>query len=641
MMYHTPWRIIHTALYVIVASLLSTTALVEAANLKTIPSNQIFKRQDTQGATIYCATVRGDKKLALKSGASYVVASDKLKQLKSSVKKASASKKKSLKAEIKKLTTKIERQEPRCKISSSPTPSPTSSPVPTQSLTPIPTLTPIADPIVPPSLDKITRTLTRADVQLLLDKAGLGLSSREEYLVTIGTTQGIDALVDEFMKTKDDPSGLRERSLDRLDGQLGSTATQTAVGQRAAVVDVWMHTNNPYAEKLALVLLGIWTVAGDVIEDETFRGSFWNYYERLRTYAYNETSMSDLGVEITRDPLMLIYLNNELNVKTSPNENYARELMELFTLGPTDLDGNPNYTETTAEEMGDIAVAARMLTGWRVKKDYVLNKLTSFYDGTRHAPGAHTMFAGKSHAFTGQSDEDLVRGIFAFHPGVRTYYAQELLKEYLTPTPPRALIEAFGDIIHQTGYRLRPALKVLFSSDAFYREIYRDTVPVNSMEFAAKSVRALELYNGVNVGEAERQLRMMGMQLNLAPSVFWYPQDSWIGSAITLEKANFIAQILNDSTAQGQASPPWSAAKALPVGAITSPQLIATLRDKLGLRSINEQQSTTLQGYLLQKRNWNGTYSPFTYDNTNTAHQKSKGLGVYYLMFMNSGFQLN
>lgn len=69
---------------------------------------------------------------------------------------------------------------------------------------------------------------------------------------------------------------------------------------------------------------------------------------------------------------MLIYLSNELNVKGSPNENYARELLELFTMGPENLDGEPNYTETKVDGSGDIATAAKMLTGWQVKLDYLI-----------------------------------------------------------------------------------------------------------------------------------------------------------------------------------------------------------------------------------------------------------------------------
>ena len=72
------------------------------------------------------------------------------------------------------------------------------------------------------------------------------------------------------------------------------------------------------------------------------------------------TDSRALLVEITRDPLMLIFLDGTINIASAPNENYARELLELFTMGPANLNGDPNYTE----EGGDITEISKALTGW-------------------------------------------------------------------------------------------------------------------------------------------------------------------------------------------------------------------------------------------------------------------------------------
>lgn len=499
-----------------------------------------------------------------------------------------------------------------------------------------PTPTPI--PIGNSTLEKLNRPLSRADVSYFLDKAAFGLSSHEETLVDIGINQGIDALVDALMTKRDEPSGLMSRVLDRLDGDLGIDTTQSPAGQREALLDLWLNTNNPYHEKFALFMLSVWTVGGDVISDETFRGAFWDYYQRLRDYAYANTALPDLGVAISRDPLMLIYLSNQLNVKGNPNENFARELMELFTLGPTDSDGNANYTETAANGQGDIAVAAKMLTGWKVTLNYQSEKLVASMQASRHQPGPHTMFAGKTYAFTGENDEDLIRGIFANHPQVRNYYAKEILKSYVTPDPPRALIESFGNVIHDRGYRLNEAMRVLLSSEAFFNPAFRDTVPMNSLEFATKTARLMELHGGVNPDYAEYQLRKMGMEFNMAPSVFWYNADVWSSPSVALEKANFIAEILSNQTAQEDIG--WTPGKILPTGVANAQQVIEAARSRVGLNALSAAHANVLNGYMSQELQYDGVYTPFVYNNQNPDHQASKGLGCYYLLFLTSEFNL-
>lgn len=488
------------------------------------------------------------------------------------------------------------------------------------------------------SLTKLTRPLTRTDIQYLLDKAALGLSSREEYLVDIGLNQGIDALVDELMAQHAEPAGLMDRVADRLDGQMGLTTTQTPSGQRGALLDLMINTTNPYQEKFALFLQSVWTVSGDVIGDETFRHTFWTYYNRLRTFAYGNSSVVDLGVEITKDPLMLIYLNNELNVRWNPNENYARELMELFTMGPTNSDGQANYTETQPDGSGDIATAARMLTGWRVSLNYQINELVASYVDSRHKVGPHTMFPGTPYQFTGENYEDLVRGIFAHHPGAKQYYASEILKMYLTPNPPRALVEQFADVIASNGFRLQDAMSSLLKSEAFYDGAYKDTVPLNSLEFAAKTARIMELYNGVNASNQEYQLQKMGLFFNMPPSVFWYNPNTWSSSSIALEKANWVAYILDDNSAQNAAG--WTPQKILPVGTVTNTQLIDSVKAKVGLTTLTSAQTQSMVSYLSNQLQYNSQYTPFTYDNNNATHRATKGLGMFYMMFITPEFNL-
>ncbi len=480
------------------------------------------------------------------------------------------------------------------------------------------------------SLEKLDKELSEEDVRYFLEKAGFGRGPREEYLIDIGVGQGIDALVDAFMTTRAEDADLMARVTDRLDGQIGSTTTQTPSGQRAGLMDLWANTNNPYAEKLAIFLLSVWTVAGDVIADETFRHVWWNYNNKIRSYAYADTDLPTMALDITRDPLMLIFLNNELNVKGNPNENYARELMELFTLGPTDLDNNPNYTETTLLAQGDIANAAKALTGWTVKKDYTINDLVSKYDPKRHESGPHLMFADKAYRIYVEDDAALVSAIFTNHPNVSIYYANEILQWYLTAQPSRELIENFAAVIKANNFKLRPAMKTFLSSKAFFYSGYRDTAAKDSVEFGVEVVRTLGLDKAFNPNEAQKQIEYMGMLINNPPSVFWFNPSSWTGPSVILERANYVAGIFGDTTAQQQSDPDWSPVGVLPAGAATAAEVIDYAAAKIGCSGITADQRALLEDYMGKIRNYDGSFTKKSYDNTDINAQSMKGLGVYY-----------
>ena len=586
-----------------------------AKKKKAISADDTFLVTGSEGETVICAKVGKKYRSGKIKGTKFLPAVKKLKAMQQQLAQSPEASSAKLEKKIKKFKKKTKASDLACATGGSSSPGST-------------------------SMEPLSDSLTREDVRYFLEKAGFGLSPKDENLVAVGTGQGVGALVDAFMDQKAENPALLSRIEDRLDGALGSTTTQTPAGQRGALIDLWTHTKNPYSEKLALFLLSVWTVSGDVISDETFRYAFWDYYTRLRQATAGETNLPDLGVAITRDPLMLIYLNNELNVKGKPNENFARELMELFTLGPTNLQGNPNYTETALDGSGDIAVAAKMLTGWTVTRDYTPVQLVVEYHSDLHEPGTHTMFAGQPYQFSGQNDEDLVRGIFAHHPGVKNYYAKEILKYYLTPNPSAELIKNFGQVIESRGYNLRAAMKVLFKSQAFFSAAYRNTVPKDSAEFLVEVIRLLELEDNFNVFEAQHLLGNMGMQVNYVPSVFWYNPNAWISPSVQLERANFVAYVIGDHTYQEQTDPDWVTANILPAGAATPRQVIEKAALRLGIGALSESQISSLVGYMNTRREYDNTLTPEAYDNTDIDLQKRKGAGVYYALIGLPVFQL-
>lgn len=163
----------------------------------------------------------------------------------------------------------------------------------------------------------------------------------------------------------------------------------------------------------------------------------------LRDYAMG--NLIDFTKAVTIDPAMLIYLDGIRNRKGAPNENYARELMELFTLGIG------NYTEQ------DIQEAARALTGWQV------DGLTSYFNATRFDDGTKT-FLGQTGNFI---HTDVVDIIFTL-PAAAVFFSRELYHEFMHVAVDEPSVQTMAQILRENNYELKPVLSTLLKSVMFH-----------------------------------------------------------------------------------------------------------------------------------------------------------------------------
>jgi uncharacterized protein (DUF1800 family) len=194
-------------------------------------------------------------------------------------------------------------------------------------------------------------------------------------------------------------------------------------------------------------------------------------------YAYRHHSLLRAGClgnvkalvrAVTLDPAMLVYLNGQLNTRTAPDENYARELQELFTLGK---ENNPNYTED------DVKAAARILTGWR--NDGARN--SSYFDTARHDPNdkafssfyGNRVIKGRTGATAGEAElDDLLDMVFSKQVEVSRYIVTRLYRwfvYYEIDAATRAnVIEPLAARLVSNNWEVRPVLSALFRSEHFY-----------------------------------------------------------------------------------------------------------------------------------------------------------------------------
>lgn len=237
--------------------------------------------------------------------------------------------------------------------------------------------------------------------------------------------------------------------------------------------------------------------------------------QQLRTLEKHALGgFGDLLAAMARDPAMIVWLDGAENIKGRPNENFARELFELFALGVG------NYSES------DIREAARSFTGWQQRDGRF------HFAHSDHDDGEKTVF-GRRGRFHG---EDVLR-LTLEHPACARFLALKLLREFLCPQPPAALIGAVAQRLQETNFQIGETLRALLSSAAFFDPQWRRVRIKSPVEYAIGIVRSLEMRApGAALAEAVSQ---MGQRLLEPPSVKgWDGHRNWINEATLLVRMN-------------------------------------------------------------------------------------------------------
>jgi uncharacterized protein (DUF1800 family) len=310
------------------------------------------------------------------------------------------------------------------------------------------------------------------------------------------------------------------------------------VSNRAALVstgDWWLrrmrNARFPLQEKLTLFWHGHFTTSAG---DERLTRLMWRQNEMLRASAAG--NFERLVKSISRDPAMLDYLNNNQNSAKHPNENYARELMELFTLGVG------HYTET------DVKEAARAFTGWGHNgEEFVFRRFD-------HDDGRKT-FLGK----TGNFDGDDVIDIILAQPQCAKYLAGRLWSFFVSDEDADpAVIESLAEVIRQNKYELRPALQTLFTSRAFYDAKVIGTQIKSPIQLVVGTARLLDvdLPPGRIIFQQNSPLAQMGQVPFYPPNVKGWPGGrTWINTSTLLVRYNACVRLANEAKPDNAESP--------------------------------------------------------------------------------------
>src|SRR2546423_436332 len=287
-------------------------------------------------------------------------------------------------------------------------------------------------------------------------------------------------------------------------------------GHPLAPLDAWGHdqlwwldrmvrTTQPLAERMTLVWHDWFATSRDGVDSARL---MIRQNKLFRTHGLG--SFGTLLTEVTKDPAMLIWLSGTDNTKDSPNENYGRELLELFTIG-ADRGG---YTER------DVREQARALTGWRNDWNDNVGPVNFRYDPRRHDDGVKTIF-GKHGRFTWRDSARLCVQ-HRLHP---SFFVTKLLSYFVPTAPSSAAKRELQHLYTHSGHSVRPVVEAILKHPALYEGPRMVKPPA---VYVAGLLRALR--RGIDTEDWTSLLSLAGQQLFYPPNVAGWDDTRWLAT---------------------------------------------------------------------------------------------------------------
>ena len=349
---------------------------------------------------------------------------------------------------------------------------------------------------------------TIREVTHLLGRSQFGYTPAE---LEQAVTGGLNATVDRLIATQPESAEFRQ-------AEEALRKTAFATGEITDLKIWWLYrmwaTANPLAEKVALFWHNHFATSNDKVRSIP---QMLAQNELIRTHGLG--SFKSLLHGMSRDTAMLVWLDGNANRKRHPNENFAREIMELFALGVG------NYTEK------DIQEAARAFSGWHVREG------AFWFNQLQHDESTKTVF-GKSGNFDGAAIVDLCLE----QPACARFLGMKLLKTFVCPDPSTEQIDAVAARIRAHDYNMSPVMRELFSSQLFFGASCRRNVIKSPLDLVVGSLRSLAAT--VKWPPVARLLANLGQDVFEPPSVKgWEGGRLWINSSSILLRTNFATEL--------------------------------------------------------------------------------------------------
>jgi hypothetical protein len=278
-----------------------------------------------------------------------------------------------------------------------------------------------------------------------------------------------------------------------------------------------LQTTHPLEEKMALLWHGHFATHENKVRDYRKMHQQIELFERYAT-----GNLRELTIEVARNPAMLYFLDAQYNVKGAPNENFAREVMELFTMGVG------NYTEQ------DVRECARAFTGW------YFDDLAFKVDGAKHDAGPKTFLSR-----TGNLDGVDVLKIIFEQPVTAEYLAAKIYRFLVRDELSAALRTKLGSVLREADYELEPLLTAIFRSKDFYSQASYGGHVKGPVEHLVTMLKQLGVRTIPGVPDFNQSTIAMGQHLLNPPSVAgWAGGNAWITPGLLIARGNIARDVL-------------------------------------------------------------------------------------------------
>ena len=354
----------------------------------------------------------------------------------------------------------------------------------------------------------------------LLRRAGFGPTPEEvEFVLALGLDRTVDAL----LTTPPHPVPTHGTYVLPTGEVLN---LEFLSGQRAMLLYTQAHTPYPFQEKMTAFWLDHFSVGLKSLAHSEPMGT---HAATLRALALS--SFKEILLAVTKDPAMLVWLDNWLSRARKPNENYGRELLELYTMGV----GN-GYTED------DVKAASRALTGHtlRLRNQYYFNPSTRYHDYSKK------IFLGKTiyNAYpNGAKDLDDLLDIILGHPATAKFMVRKIWEYFVYLDPDQPLVDYLADIFRKDGYNLRSLMGLILRSKAFFSTRAYRTLVKDPLDYCVGLSRFLHArLSYIRMGY---KVLLQGYPLLNFENPSGLPDGTaWINSQSLVERANFAEALI-------------------------------------------------------------------------------------------------
>lgn len=379
----------------------------------------------------------------------------------------------------------------------------------------------------------------------LMRRAGFGAPFEE---LESRTTKGYEATIEELLQPDKQPDMERDIMMRYKTEWVSQAGLE---GQQEEWTYQMINSKRPLQEKIALFWHGILVTGHAKCE--------YPRQQQLELDMFRTVGMGsfrELLQALSKDPAMVFYLDNCMSHKDAINENWGRELLELFSLG-VGMDGEQNYSED------DVKEAARAFTGWTVTNSiprypYGKYEASFIYDPSDHDE-ANKTFLGETGNLNGEDIVDIV----VKQPGTARFVARHLYNFFVADepqvpawkdTPPRDIeaIKMLEEEYFRSNYDISSMLRVLFNSNFFKNSRFEKVK--SPTETVVGTMKLVGDYTTPKLGlnALTLNIRYMGQDLLNPPTVEgWHTGKEWIDSGTLVERINFTADQVGNTDLPG------------------------------------------------------------------------------------------